>query len=105
MAKGHVHKNQHSIDCFFFPLTRGFSSALEQVEAEAEEWTAVGFPVDGSMVGSDVVIYLPELDEVSEHILGSQVRERERGGCYMLFENAHNRPRKLYLAVERIVVF
>eukprot|EP00752_Nemacystus_decipiens_P003262 g3019.t1 len=42
------------------------------VEAEAEEWAAVGFSADGSMVGSDAVIYLPEVDDVSEHILGSQ---------------------------------
>lgn len=45
------------------------------MEAEAEEWTAVGFSRDGNMEGSDAVIYLPDLDEVSEHILGSQVRD------------------------------
>lgn len=42
------------------------------MEAESEQWTSVGFSSDGSMVGSDAVIYLPGSGEVSEHILESQ---------------------------------
>ena len=64
---------------FLFP-SRGVPPL--QVEAEAEEWTALGFSPDGGMVGSDAVIFLPELDDVSEHILGSQVRDGPSCGCW-----------------------
>lgn len=57
-----------------FPPHVAFPSAREQVEAEADQWTALGFSTDGEMVGSDAVIYQPEADQVSEHILSARVR-------------------------------
>lgn len=44
-----------------------------QVEAESEQWTAVGFSPDGEMFGSDAVIYRPEDEEVSEQFLDAKV--------------------------------
>lgn len=58
--------------CFFF--TKSCENQLLQVEVVSEEWAAIGFSQDGDMVGSDAVIFLPQEDDVSEHILGSRVR-------------------------------
>eukprot|EP00904_Undaria_pinnatifida_P011080 jgi/Undpi1/7101/HiC_scaffold_22.g09575.m1 len=53
-------------------IVRDETKIVDDVEVVSEEWAAIGFSEDGNMVGSDAVIFLPEEDDVSEHILGSQ---------------------------------
>ncbi|CAM9189089.1 unnamed protein product, partial [Ectocarpus sp. 8 AP-2014] len=57
---------------FIIYWTHDTDTVSFMVEAESEQWTAVGFSPDGDMVGSDAVIYRPEDEEVSEQFLDAQ---------------------------------
>ncbi|CAN0242811.1 unnamed protein product, partial [Ectocarpus fasciculatus] len=57
---------------FIIYWTHDTDTVSFMVEAESEQWTALGFSPEGDMIGSAAVIYRPEDDEVSEQFLNAQ---------------------------------